>query len=601
MPARNRQANKTRKEIQKEAKSSKEHQLNGVVADIKFTKPWTPTSYTAFKILLSARLCAAVWSNISDCDEVFNYWEPTHYLLYKNGFQTWEYSPAYAIRSYAYLWLHALPGFIYGTLLQSNKVLVFYFVRCLLGFCSALCEVYFYRAICHHFGANVGRLTLVFLVFGSGMFVSSTAFLPSSFSMYLTMLALGTWFFQKYEFTILATAVSALVGWPFSVILGLPAAYDIILCKKKWLLFLKWSAFSLVLILIPVVVIDSRYFGKLAVAPLNIVLYNVFTSHGANLYGSEPWSFYFLNGFLNFNFVFIFALFSLPVLVLVWYLVHLARTKHADPSFIISLMPLYIWIAVFFPQSHKEERFLFPVYPMICLAGAVTVDNLQKIFYYIFIKKKVSHYLESTNWIAIVLCILYCFVSLSRTAGVYKAYRAPVETFMELTKVSSDEELHPLPSDYPVNICIGKEWYRFPSSFFLPHNWHLQFLKSEFRGQLPKPFSHLPNATQIIPTDMNDQNLEEHSRYVDLKQCDYIVDSDFPSESDLEPSYSRDKQWRVISTIPFLDSHRSSKFLRAFYIPYFTDFRCIYVDYNLLQNTRIEDRLSKKKRKNLHI
>lgn len=30
---------------------------------------------------------------------------------------------------------------------------------------------------------------------------------------------------------------------------------------------------------------DSYYYGKLVVAPLNIVLYNVFTSHGPDLYG----------------------------------------------------------------------------------------------------------------------------------------------------------------------------------------------------------------------------------------------------------------------------------------------------------------------------
>ena len=33
----------------------------------------------------------------------------THYLLYGSGFQTWEYSPTYGIRSYAYLLLHILP------------------------------------------------------------------------------------------------------------------------------------------------------------------------------------------------------------------------------------------------------------------------------------------------------------------------------------------------------------------------------------------------------------------------------------------------------------------------------------------------------------
>ena len=44
--------------------------------------------------------------------------------------------------------------------------------------------------------------------------------------------------------------------------------------------------------------------------------------------------------------------------------------------------------------------------------------------------------------------------------------------------------------------------------------WYLQFIRSEFRGQLPKPYSNAPNATKIIPTQMNDMNEEEPSRYV---------------------------------------------------------------------------------------
>lgn len=39
-----------------------------------------PGGETAFKALMSARFCAAIWSHITDCDETFNYWEPTHYL-----------------------------------------------------------------------------------------------------------------------------------------------------------------------------------------------------------------------------------------------------------------------------------------------------------------------------------------------------------------------------------------------------------------------------------------------------------------------------------------------------------------------------------------
>jgi len=44
----------------------------------------------------------------------------------------------------------------------------------------------------------------------------------------------------------------------------------------------------------------------------------------------------------------------------------------------------------------------------------------------------------------------------------------------------------------------------------------LQFLKSEFRGQLPQPYSSLPHATSTIPPHMNDENREEPSRYVSV-------------------------------------------------------------------------------------
>lgn len=45
-----------------------------------------------------------------------------HYLMFGKGFQTWEYSPTYAIRSYAYLWIHALPISLYKILFSTNKV-----------------------------------------------------------------------------------------------------------------------------------------------------------------------------------------------------------------------------------------------------------------------------------------------------------------------------------------------------------------------------------------------------------------------------------------------------------------------------------------------
>ncbi|KAJ1627508.1 hypothetical protein T492DRAFT_583782, partial [Pavlovales sp. CCMP2436] len=39
--------------------------------------------------LLLVRWAAALVSNITDCDETYNFWEPTHYALFGSGWQTW--------------------------------------------------------------------------------------------------------------------------------------------------------------------------------------------------------------------------------------------------------------------------------------------------------------------------------------------------------------------------------------------------------------------------------------------------------------------------------------------------------------------------------
>ena len=38
---------------------------------------------------------------------------------------------------------------------------------------------------------------------------------------------------------------------------------------------------------------------------------------------------------------------------------------------------LYAWLSVFWFQSHKEERFLFPIYPLICAAAALGKFHFQ--------------------------------------------------------------------------------------------------------------------------------------------------------------------------------------------------------------------------------
>lgn len=69
-------------------------------------------------------------------------------------------------------------------------------------------------------------------------------------------------------------------------------------------------------------------------------------------------------------------------------------------------------------------------------------------------------------------------------------------------------------------MCLGKEWYRFPSSFNLPHGVHAKFIKSEFTGLLPGEFDEakigfgLFPGTWLVPPGMNDENLEDPGKYV---------------------------------------------------------------------------------------
>ncbi len=76
----------------------------------------------AFYIFLLVNFIAALYAPIQDCDETFNYWEPTHYLSHGYGLQTWEYSPEYAIRSWFYVGLHAIVGNFRRLLPQTTKV-----------------------------------------------------------------------------------------------------------------------------------------------------------------------------------------------------------------------------------------------------------------------------------------------------------------------------------------------------------------------------------------------------------------------------------------------------------------------------------------------
>lgn len=72
----------------------------------------------------------------------------------------------------------------------------------------------------------------------------------------------------------------------------------------------------------------------------------------------------------------------------------------------------------------QEERFLFPVYPLICLHGAITVDVIQKLYFFTLTKiqnhTNFSHYLQCSTLCMIAAITLSGLMGVSRSLALYK-------------------------------------------------------------------------------------------------------------------------------------------------------------------------------------
>uniref|UniRef100_A0AC34FDQ6 Mannosyltransferase n=1 Tax=Panagrolaimus sp. ES5 TaxID=591445 RepID=A0AC34FDQ6_9BILA len=486
------------------------------------TDPPMTTSFL-LKMLASIRIASAFYSVINDCDEIYNYWEPLHLLLFGRGFQTWEYSPEYSIRSWLYIIFHYIPAYFLSFITADSKVALFYTFRILLGFFHAGAEFHLYNSVGQRLGYGIARLYFI-----------------------INLLAVGT--FYSGFFAIFCTAVSALVGWPFAAVLGLPIVVEMLFIRRGEYIFkfIKHAFLSGISVLAVLYTVDSHYYGKTVIAPLNIVLYNVFSKHGPELYGVEPFTYYIKNLILNWNIAPFLALLAVP-LSLIAYIPTCCTFDSKDnkitsqvirptnsiaywyrfiPVALIALTA-FVWSFIFFSQPHKEERFLFPIYPHIALLMAITLSSIRH-----FIPRKFSFF-------PYLLVAAFALMSISRGFAVFKHYRGIAETHKQLHDyLVFHPDVHFSEMNDPIRVCTGKEWHRFPSNFFIPEKAtdkygvtkkvELHFIKSAYRGLLPKPYASgtLPNITRLIPTDMNELNQEEPSRYIPVETCDYMIDFD---------------------------------------------------------------------------
>jgi alpha-1,2-mannosyltransferase len=584
-----------------------EYKLTSARKPVQSEPPPQLNATTAFYIFALANVVAAIFSPIQDCDEVFNYWEPSHYLNHGYGLQTWEYSPEYAIRSWTYTGIHSLAIWI-GTLplralgYGNSKVAAFYFLRTTLAIVCALCQARLFSVISRTFNPRVAVFFMIAMVISPGMYHAAPAYLPSTFAMYTTMLGFSA--FMDWSGGFIRTAqgitwfgIGTVLGWPFAGALVLPFIFEEAILafatgetfESFWRL-LQGSARSLVVLAIQIA-IDSFFYKKLVCVPLNIVLYNVFSggSRGPDIYGVEPWHFYIRNLTLNFNIWFFLALAAFPLLLVQHLGFRKSVSKQTLIRSVVFVSPFYLWLAIFTVQPHKEERFMYPAYPALAINAAISLHILLANFGSTDPRHLVSKIPPQLKLAMVTIPLLLSFnVGMLRTLGTLTAYSAPLSIYKPLHESGV--------AHAGDNVCLGKEWYRFPSSFHLPHGVRAKFIKSEFTGLLPGEFSDakvgfgLFPGTWLVPPGMNDENVEDPGKYTEIEHCNFLVDSRLPGSpsTTLEPDYIADQQhWETLKCVTFLDTSQTHILGRLFWIPDLPfipeRFRRKWGDYCLLQ------------------
>jgi alpha-1,2-mannosyltransferase len=521
-------------------------------------------------LYISWRIFYANRVPIMDCDEVYNYWEPLHFLSYGNGLQTWEYAPTFALRTYAYLrpldWFSRLfvspvapylAPYLVDYDVTTSKLATFLLLRSSLAAICAISELFLIFSLSEDvpFSESLTRQTLVpqsvsysmalVMLTSTGMTHAAAALLPSSSVMIVWMICAACYVRMRIRlFCAFAVIATLCFGWPFGVICFIPMAVDILRrCHSPIRLLLEVTAFSTIIQLF-VMLVDYQHYGKWTSATYNIFRYNA-QGGGDELYGTEPTSYYVKNLILNLNYLPVIGILFLPLCAL------LRKFQRPLPnSLIYTVGSLYLWLTIVVPRPHKEERFLFPIYPALVLASVVCVhQSWETVRMHVF----KGHRSKMHLWI--ILLLPSCLISYSRTMALSKYYTAPFRVYAAL------------PPDSPGTVCTCGEWYRFPSSYYLPNDFRLGFLPSSFTGQLPKYFEQDGSRKGL---DFNDANIGNAKSYIDPKLCDYVVDiesSSTNSECLLMVQKTSNNNWIRLTHVPFLNAAETSSLHRILYIP----------------------------------
>ncbi|CAN3353043.1 alpha-1,2-mannosyltransferase Alg9p [Diutina catenulata] len=502
------------------------------------------------KALIAANVAVRMWTAfhmiIPDCDETYNYWEPLNVLFRGFGKQTWEYSPEYAIRSWAYLLVYYTVGY---PLSWFNEAVMFYGLRVLMVAFTAYGEYRMFVALRRQFNPSVAQWFLFLSTVAPGMAHAGVALLPSSFAMQTQLLGVAAALDGNYATSAVWQLVGGFLGWPFALALGVPLGFWT-LHKRHWYIIAE-VVVATGLIAATMIAVDSAIYQRFLLVPWNIVRYNVLSSAdgvGPDIFGVEPFSYYVINLLLNFNVV---AVAGYAGSVLNYVMLHNRRAV-----WLVSA-PLLIWSVIFFAQPHKEERFLYPVYPLVVVNAALLATKVLSYVPYRALK--------------VLGAVGIAVIGVLRTLALVMNYSAPLDV-MAIFRAPEVEDVFPEPKGLQ-NVCIGKEWYHFPTSMLLPQRFRLQYVESGFDGLLPGDFPEggsFVSRASTMPERMNNRNQWDPSKIVPVSQCAYYIESG----PRLDPA-----EWAPIACEEMLDPAAPQGPGRLLWIPKWSDQRVSKMEY----------------------
>lgn len=594
--------------------------------------------YIIYFLILN--LLLLFWSFIDDTDETYGYFEPLHYLLFQKGMQTWEYNPEYAIRSYAFLF----PFWILSSIalnLGISKLSLFYFIKGILGLFSAFAASSFIKSINEKISNRLAFITFLCMLFCPGIAYANLSFLPSAVTMSLLQLAIASMLRNNFLACVAWGSIAVLfTGWPFIGVMFLPFGIHMLnsLYFKSGItsviLFCMQSLFVVLVIATCSGIIDVYMYNRWTFPSLNIAIYNA-GNNNDNLYGIEPLSYYLKNMILNLGLFFPIAL-TYPLYQIIKRFIPYNSNPTTSSNQLDKLsmfISLIIWLGILFTRPHKEERFLYPSYPLICFFAA---DSLCQVFDILQYYEDEAQYSNTTDmsiitstshesitsqiddissnqqlegklirrrrpistqvsqesnhnhyerdndnswlFIRISLSLAFLLLTLLSFSGRMVSNYMNYHGYITLWKMSG-EYITSNDSNPNITICTGSEWYHFPSHFFLPLNSRLEYISDGFHGQLPQHYNSI-NGTFIIPTQpFNTENKEEISRYIPLNSCNYLIKLE--DDNHINKEYNEFEEIR--STKVLYSEKSTSSLARAYYIPYYSHIHNKFKRYRFLK------------------